>query len=682
MKKPYVFLPVLLLLMMVGQPVLAQEAADETPRWTPELSMQYKSVGQTALSPDGSLVAYVIREPLMEGEKSEYRSHIWIASTDGETNYQYTQGEKSATSPAFSPDGEHLAFLSARSEKNQVWVLRVRGGEATQVTEAEAGVGSFRWSPDGSRIAYTMRDPETKEEKKRKKEKRDVILVDQQFKYSHLYTTAVQKNDEGERETRRLTGGAFHVSSFDWSPDGRSIVFTHQPDPRINTGGIGQDIAVVPADSGTVTHLVTWDGADRNPRFSPDGGTIAFVSNGGSVERVGLGDVYVISAMGGTPTKLADTPDRNAGLLGWAADGQSLFFTEARHTARVVYRLPVDGSAPSLVTPVENVVSSISFDTGTATMAFVYQTPDTPADIHVSPVDNFAMTKLTDVHAGVPQPVIGRTERLTWTSFDGMEIEGLLTYPVGYQEGQRVPLILQIHGGPAGVFTGSFTGGPSIYMTQVFAERGYAVLRPNPRGSAGYGKDFRYANVKDWGYGDYEDVMSGVDKVVSMGVGHEDSLAVMGWSYGGYLTSFVVTRTGRFKAASMGAGLPNLISMVTTTDIPDYLVSHMGSEFWDDYETYEKHSAIYRIKNVTTPTQVIHGARDLRVPFTQGQEFYVALQRLGVQTEMIVYPRTPHGPREPKLLMDVTPRILTWFENHLQRQPQPAEAVPVEGDSE
>ncbi len=152
-----------------------------------------------------------------------------------------------------------------------------------------------------------------------------------------------------------------------------------------------------------------------------------------------------------------------------------------------------------------------------------------------------------------------------------------------------------------------------------------------------------------------------------------DKLCLMGWSYGGYMTSFMVTRTGRFKAASMGAGLPNLVSMTTTTDIPDYLVAHMGGEYWLDYETYEKHSAMYRIKNVTTPTQVLHGAQDLRVPFTQGQEFYVALMRLGVPTEMIVYPRTPHGPREPKLLMDVTPRILAWFEKHLEQEVSPTQ---------
>lgn len=165
--------------------------------------------------------------------------------------------------------------------------------------------------------------------------------------------------------------------------------------------------------------------------------------------------------------------------------------------------------------------------------------------------------------------------------------------------------------------------------------------------------------------------MSGVDKVVADGMADEERLLAMGWSYGGYMTSFLVTKTNRFKAASMGAGLPNLISMTSTTDIPDYLVGHMGKEFWEDYETYEKHSAIYHIKNVETPTQVIHGANDLRVPFTQGQEFYVALKRRGVDTEMIVLPRTPHGPREPKLQMEVSPRIMGWFEKFLPEKAKP-----------
>ena len=174
--------------------------------------------------------------------------------------------------------------------------------------------------------------------------------------------------------------------------------------------------------------------------------------------------------------------------------------------------------------------------------------------------------------------------------------------------------------------------------------------------------------MKDWGYGDFEDLMSGVDKVIDMGVAHPDSLCLMGWSYGGYMTSFAVTRTDRFKAASMGAGLSNLVSMVTTTDIPDFLAAHMGGEFWNDHETYEKHSAIYYVENVKTPTQVIHGVNDVRVPVSQGQEFYVALKRRGVPTEMVLLPRTPHGPREPKLTMTVTPIIIAWFEKHLGRE--------------
>jgi len=288
--------------------------------------------------------------------------------------------------------------------------------------------------------------------------------------------------------------------------------------------------------------------------------------------------------------------------------------------------------------------------------------------VHVSPTGSFSPTAVTELHEGIEMPTLGKTELLTWRSEDGrFDIEGLLTYPVDYDPSRSYPLILNVHGGPAGVFVQSFTGSASTYNIQYFAEEGYAVLRPNPRGSTGYGKDFRYANVRDWGFGDMDDLMAGVDEAIDMGVAHPDSLLLMGWSYGGYMTSFAVTRTDRFKAASMGAGLPNLVSMVTTTDIGEYIVAHMdGKEFWEDYDGYERHSAMYRIANVTTPTQVIHGENDLRVPFTQGQEFYRALGRLDVPTEMIVLPRTPHGPREPKLQMEVSKVIMKWFDRHLR----------------
>lgn len=661
--------------MVVGigafTPTVASQPADTA--WTPELSMQYRSISGTAVSSDGALVAYVVRTPLMEDEQSEYRSHIHLAAADGTLDVQYTRGEHAAYDPQFAPDGQHLAFRTDRSGEPQVWAMRVAGGEAFQVTDAETGVGSFAWSPDGSTIAYTMTDPKSEEETKREREKRDVQVVNKEFRYTHLYTTTFAEVDDATRQVQRLTGGSFDVRSFDWSPDARTIVFAHQPDPRINTGFTEADISTVPADSGVVIPLVERPGVDSDPHFAPDGETVAFLSQGGQPEPVGLNDVHVVPASGGAPQKLAETPNRSSSLLGWTPNGRAVLISEPVHTSSHVFAVPVDGSAPRQVTQGDGLHDELSLARDAPRMAFTYENADTPANVHLTTIGEYERHQLTDLHADVPRPSMGRTEVLTWQSPDGTEIEGLVTYPVGYQEGDRVPLVLSVHGGPAGVYSRSFTGGPGIYMTQVFAQQGYAVLRPNPRGSTGYGKDFRYANVEDWGVGDYEDLMAGVDRMIDRGVAHPDSLALMGWSYGGYMTSFAVTRTDRFKAASMGAGLPNLISMVGTTDIPDYLVGHMGGEFWNNVETYERHSAIYRIENVTTPTQVLHGAEDDRVPTRQGQEFYRALERLGVPTEMILYPRTPHGPREPKLLMDVTPRILDWFDQHLGRVPRDAE---------
>lgn len=607
----------------------------------------------------------------MEGEQSEYRSRIRVVPTAGGETVTYTRDTESASAPAFSPDGAYLGFLSSRGDgEQQVWLLPLAGGEARPLTRAEAGVRSFRFSPDGRSVAYTMADPETEEEKKRKKEKRDVELVDRNFRYVHLYAALVTDAPDPDGEDRRLTAGDFSVTGFDWSSSDR-IVFAHQPDPRINTNRRAGDLSVVHLADGAVRLLHGGGGVESSPVVSPDGATVAFRSTGDRVEPVGLGDVYRMPVMGGERTRLAETPDRSPGILGWSRDGSFVHVAEAHRTSRRVFALPADGGAPVTLTPGGGVFRSAAVAREADVLAFVHETPDTPWEVFAAdlapgggPAPSFEMRRLTDLHSGVPRPAMGPTSLRTWSAPDGMEIEGLLTLPADHRPGTPAPLILNVHGGPAGVYSETFTGGPSIYMLQYFAREGFAVLRPNPRGSTGYGKEFRYANVMEWGFSDLDDLLAGVDLLVEEGVADPDRLFLMGWSYGGYITSFAVTRTDRFRAASMGAGLPNLISMVTTTDIQDYLAAHMGGDYWEDYEMYEGHSAIYRIAEVSTPTQVIHGAEDLRVPFTQGQEFYRALDRRGVPTEMVVYPRTPHGPREPKFLMDVSERILAWFRAH------------------
>ena len=629
--------------------------------WSPLESMKIKSISQTEISNDGKSIAYVVREPIMEDKKSEYLSQIWVTDTESKENIQYTFNQKSSSSPKFSPDGKKIAFLSSRSGKNQIWIINTLGGEARMLTKEKKGVRSIKWSPDGKMISFLKSDDDTEDEIKSKENKTDVILVDKNFKYSHIYSYRLD-----EDTVTKVTSGNYSVNSFDYSPNGKKIIFSHQEDTNINTGFINTDISVIDSDGKNLKILVDRPGRDGNPIFSGDGNKFAFISSGGKQESIGLGDVFVYDLKNNEIKKLANTFNRSSNIISWTSDDENLIISESVKTTGQLLLLPTNGDGYiswSKEKYNNGVISSVVKSKFSEKIVLCYENLNTPVEVYISETNKPSFEKISDIN-NLKYPKLSKTEIISWKSFDGKEIEGILTYPKNYKKGSKYPVILQIHGGPAGVFSERFNGRPGIYMTEYFSEKGYITIKPNPRGSTGYGKEFRYANYKDWGYGDYEDVVSGVDKVIEMGIGDPDRQFVMGWSYGGYLTSFIVTKTNRFKAASMGAGLPNLISMVTTTDIQDYLVAHMGAEFWEDYDTYEKHSAIYQIKNTKTPTQIIHGSNDLRVPFTQGQEFYRALDRLGVDTEMVVYPRTPHGPREPKFLMDVSDRILTWFEKY------------------
>ena len=630
--------------------------------WTPEAMVNLPVAGSPELSPDGSVIAYTVRTTNMEGDDSSFTTHIWVANADGSMNRQFTFGEQSATNPQFSPDGNYLSFISTRDNGRQVYKMHLNGGEAQKVTSAENGVGSYEWSPDGSRIAYTMTDPKTEEEKTRERERRDVIIVDTDFKFARIYVHSLE-----DESVKAIYADDLHTTSFSWSPDGETIVFAHQPTPRIDDR-YKMNISTVPADSGSVSSLIDREGTDSNPHFTPDGNNVVFVSHGGQLEGIGLGDLFVVPSSGGEPRALAHTYDRSAGITGFDAAG-NLLITERRNTLSALYRVPLDGGEPELLTPENGIYNGFAVNGEGNRVAYTFQDSNTPGEVFYADLSGFNQVKVSSIFDDFTFPEFGETELLTWTSPDGMEIEGLLTYPVGYQSGDRVPLILMVHGGPSGVYSQTFTGQGGIYAIQHFAEQGYALLRPNPRGSTGYGKEFRYANFQDWGYGDYEDLMSGVDTVIEMGVAHPDSLVEMGWSYGGYMTSWIVTQTDRFKAVSMGAGLSNLVSMVGTTDIPGYLMAHMGGPYWGgNMESYERHSAVYFMDDVVTPVQIIHGSNDLRVPLGQGQEFYWALQEKGIDSEMILYPRTGHGPTEPKFIADVSNQILRWFDHHLDRK--------------
>ncbi len=637
--------------------------AQSSPNWEPELHIKIKAVGAPRVSPDGKRMVYTVNQAVMTADKSEYVTQVWLANLETKQNLQLTFGDKSSTNPKWSPDGNWIAFTSNRKDnKNNIYVLSVNGGEAEPLSEVKTSVADYAWSPDGRSIAFTMADAKTEEEEKNDKGRNDFRWVDENLKMTRLYVLPVQSDSNGKREPRKLTSENYSIDSFDWSPDSSRIAFSHTKTTIANDWP-SADVSIVEVNSGKVSALANSKAPEVGPFYSPDGNSIAILELDGSWAQSGV--IKVFPASGGTAKTLATSFDGQPGIFGWSSDSKRIYFSEAKGVVSQIYSVDVAANRVEEVNRSQQVLSAVSINRTGTMISYIRQSPEVPGEAYVAPVSTFAATKVTQVNGDIKLPPIGRTELIQWKSKDGKVIEGLLTYPVGYQAGQKVPLILNIHGGPAGVFQQTFIGGRGVYPLATFAARGYAILRPNPRGSSGYGAEFRRANIQDWGVGDYQDIMTGVDRVIEMGVADPDRLGVMGWSYGGYMTSWIVTQTKRFKAASAGAPVTNLMSFNGTADIPSFIPDYMGGQSWEVIERYQKHSPMFNVKGVTTPTMVQHGDADIRVPISQGYELYNALKFQGVPTRMLVLPRQPHGPTEPKMQLVTMKANLEWFDKYL-----------------
>jgi dipeptidyl aminopeptidase/acylaminoacyl peptidase len=639
--------------------------AQSTTEWSPELQVKLKTVGTPRVSPDGKRVLYTVTEAVTTADKSEFLTQVWLGNIATRENIQLTFGDKSSGNPRWSPDGNWIAFTSNRKDnKNNIFLLNINGGEAEQLTEVKTSVSDFAWAPDGRSIAFRMTDAKSEDEEKNDKGRNDFRWVDENIKMARLYLLPLQKNANGKREPRKLIDANYNVTEYDWSADGSRIVFSHTRTPIVNDWP-SADVSIVEVANGKVTVLANTPAAEMTPSYSPDGKSIAVLVSDNPPRWAQSGVIQIFPASGGAPKIIAASHDGQPGIAGWSPDSKRLYFGESKGTSSQLYIVDVAANRIEEVNAAPAVYGAFNLnDTGTM-IGLTRQTSDTPADVYVASVADFKPVQITRVNGDVKLPAIGRTEVIRWKSKDGKEIEGLLTYPVGYQAGQRVPLLLNIHGGPAGVFQQSFLGGRGAYPLATFAARGYAILRPNPRGSSGYGTEFRRANMKDWGMGDYQDLMTGVDHVIQMGVADPDRLGVMGWSYGGFMTSWIVTQTKRFKAASAGAPVTNLMSFNGTADIPSFVPDYFGGQSWEVIEVYQKHSPMFNVKGVSTPTMIQHGEADVRVPISQGYEFYNALKTQGVATRMLVLPRQPHGPNEPKMQMAAMKANLDWFEKYI-----------------
>jgi len=644
--------------LAAARPVGAQTAV---PGPSFEAVLSLKAIGSPALSPDGRLVAFTVRTT--DWKENRYDSEIWL-SRDGGTPVQLTRTTKGgSSSPRWSPDGRWLGFLADRGEKQQVYVIGAAGGEALRATATKDGVADFRWSPDGKWIAYTATEPESEAMKQRKERYGEFVIEDGDYTMSHLWMieAAPEQWAEGKMpEAKRLTEGtAFTVGGFAWSPDGTRIAFDHQATPLI-TSMLTGNISVITVGTREIRPLVTTPGPDQGPVWSPDGQWIVFSSSAGDTTENFFRNnrLLRIPSGGGAPTRLAADFDEQIGGVAWTPLG--IYFSAYQKTRRHLYRVDPQGGTTALAERPDVDIGALSFSADGKTVAFTGATAATLGEVYLTPLVPFVPKAVTAMSDQIGAWGLGTAEVVSWKSADGATIEGVLHKPRDFDPARKYPLLVVIHGGPTGIDTPQPV--PAyVYPIVEWVAKGALVLRPNYRGSAGYGEKFRALNVRNLGVGDMWDVMSGVDALVKRGVVDTSKMGAMGWSQGGYISAFLTTNTNRFKAISVGAGISNWVTYYVATDIHPFTRQYLKATPWTDMEIYRKTSGMTNIRQAKTPTLIQHGEFDRRVPIQNAYELFQGLQDVGVPTELMVYKGFGHGINKPKEQLAAMWHNWRWF---------------------
>ena len=636
-------------------------------------------VGSPRLSPDGTELLYTRSDT--DWKKNGRTTHIHRVGADGSGGIQLTNGEHGESSPRWSPDGASIVFLARRGESpfTQIHRMSNRGGEATPLTEHESSVQSYAFSPDGEHIYFIAPDPKTPEEKEKDDLRDDVFAFDEDYKQRHLFR--VPTSGEGPRDAERITSGDFSVLQFRLSDDGSRIAHSRAPTPLLDNRDEGE-VWVMDTGGGNALQLTDNTVTESGAQLSPDGSQVLFVSGSSAdFETYFNRNVFLIPAAGGPHRVLYEDWLHEANGATWAPDG-SIYFIGNTGVRSQLFHAAVDDNAPRALTDGDHSLSGWNFAAAAGQHVFGISNRENNGDIHLLPAAGGDPVKVTSVFDTLDETFeLPVQEAVRWKGEDGVEAEGLLFYPLDYQEGQRYPLVVQTHGGPRS--SDKFSFGRWSNYVQVLTSRGYAVFKPNYRGSTGYGDDFLRDMVGHYFNQAHLDVMAGVDYLIERGIADGDRMAKMGWSAGGHMTNKIITHTGRFKAASSGAGAVNWISMYGQSDVRHPRTPWFGGTPWEEdapIDAYWGNSPLKDIYKVTTPTLVIVGENDVRVPMPQSVELYRALRTNGVDTHLYVAPREPHGLRELRHQLFKVNVEIDWFERHVRGMEYEWETAPGEDE--
>jgi dipeptidyl aminopeptidase/acylaminoacyl peptidase len=632
-------------------------------------------VGEVAISPDGMHVIYGYVLTGKRGGADVDVSALWIVnSIDGSGAIRMTACPGSVCDEhgaAWSSDGTQIAFVTTdEKDQPQIAVASAAGRDVKIITTAHGPLDTPRWSPDGSCIAFLYSEGSPKTPGPLNPLGRDAGVLSSTVYEQRLATVSAHGG-----ATDLLGPSDLNIYEFDWAPDGRRFAVTAAHGSGDDNWWVAE-LDLLDAQSGAVTTLLRPSVQMASPRWSGDGTRIAYISGIMSDEGITGGDVYVIKAAGGDPINVTPNLPASVHTITWNGSNKRIVATEFAAGEEVLALIDVDLSAQHELWRAPEMIwannlldfapgdSGISLAKNNAVSAVIRQSYTSPPEVETGPLGKWR--PITRLNAAV-RPLTGKATNVSWMS-DGLKIQGMLVAPRVVVPGRRYPLIVEVHGGPAYAHYPIF---PARYdaFDAALANQGYFVFKPNPRGSYGQSEAFARANVKDFGYGDLRDILSGVDAVQRSAPIDPERIGIFGWSYGGYMTMWALTQTDRFKAAVAGAGISDWLSYYGTNNIDTWMIPYFGASVYDDPKVYERSSPMTFIKNVHTPTLIVGGDRDAEVPISQSYEYWNALRRLRVKTEFVVYPDEGHDFFRHADQIDVMTRVANWFSTYLRSDP-------------